>query len=250
VQLSSPPEMSPISRLLSALAAVFGAIVLIAPTLANASPDAFNYQVAFPQPPADTATAISTLSERAKAFADFAACGAEIEFLRPDNPEGLLQRIIGKMVWLSKGGTICHAVVRYRPKALFPNQFGALGTDYGFLQAGGASLNQTMINQFGNGCTTDEIVHTSEVADSIEVNYEVTRDCIISQINSMLLKLQRAGQIGSSGDPCFLATQGPLSGVSTGDWDVAVRSACELINCGWNAGSRRSWLPTSSVIRA
>jgi hypothetical protein len=205
------------------------AVVLLSSTpLFGAENPISSYQVDLGPPPATVAQALATRPQReAKALAA-TACGQERTFLdearTKARDEDVLQKLVAKVAWLSRGESSCSFVVN------MPLTFDA------------SAFNNEFTAFFGGDCTRHAVTYAVyEPASEIEKNeyipgghipipsghiratFVISNLCLKQQVNMVVSAMQPQGQIGSSKLPCHL-----VGAAVEGEWDVSVRDLVRI----------------------
>lgn len=241
-------RLLPVAVALRAKLAVIMIVTLFSTFPARAAgPDYFQYQVAFPAPPADGVEALNTLDDRAIRALTSVACGSEFDFLSKarakQSDEDITNFVIGKMDWFGghhdqQGSPSIRAAV-CRAKATLSKPADITTIEWDALRGGDvAPSNAAFVAQFGlrcgpsfdsDGTTIKGVVDSSQATDAnpagpITVNFTVSKSCMWDQINAALFQMAVVGQMGTDGLRCMTFFK-----KKKGDWDMSLRNLTRII---------------------
>lgn len=215
--------------------------------LSAAGPDFFQYQVPFPDPPANGTLAIDGFDSRAIPALTSVACGSEFDYLKwareKKSDEDMTDRVIGKMDWFGGhhnaqgvaqiNATTCRgSQTLFRPPEIDSVQWDALrGNDV-------APINALFVAQFGvrcgasfdrDGSPIKGVIDSAQALDlnqggPVRVNFTVTRSCMWDQINAAVSQMAVVGQMGTDGLRCM-----QVGSKRHGDWDMSLRNLTRII---------------------
>ena len=199
--------------------------------LSHAEPEAGLYQLDISAVPTSAASAASTFDSRADAVYHYEACGREGYFARrfaAGEVKNELQTVLAKLIvyanWTKYARTVrqdvlvCDFTYRYQQRA-------------GDAPPDPTRASKAIQDAWGTVCS-GVVVDSGIDADGYSTErYNITKDCVRSQINKALKQIKVAGTVGSTGLPCWPPDKqqdGDRYLLTEGEWHINVKDLTRI----------------------
>jgi hypothetical protein len=229
----------------------------------NKDTDAQALQLEFPAyEPTNGMEAAGGFEERARRVVDMMACGSETRFIHyfrahdtgSDSSEDMLSMIIGKIAWLERQRSDTEAVCNGSYRLFLPD-FLVSDEENPDKAQWDREHDDLAGDPVGSGIIADaanlpwcggnmRYTKVPNDATAIDAHYSITYNCMRSQVNEALRKMQQGDrQLGSSDLPCYIWAGGAVLGglndlfgwfdprhwTVKGEWDVSVRDLVRVL---------------------